>query len=638
MEQIKSQIFAFLQKLGQALMIPVSVLPAAGLVVALGRMLQQTDQDNLIAQSLGKVFYSGGLAVFEQLSVIFAIGVAIGFTSGAGIAGLSAAAAYFTLTSLLKVMVEVRGLEMQINAGVFGGIIIGGMTAWLYNKYHQIELPKVFGFFAGKRFIPILSVGATLFVGIILAYIWPPVQTAIAHFGEMVNASDFGAAFYAAGKRLLIPVGLHHVYYPSFLYEFGSFTDAAGKIFRGDSTRYFAGDSSAGVFMASEFPIMIFGLPMAALAMVLRAKIEKRKAIFGIMLSAALTSIITGITEPIEFAFIFVAPLLFVVHVLLAFLSGFLTTLFDIHLGYSFSASLIDFATGYFNQKNSMYLWLIVGPIIGALYFVSFYFLIGWLDFKTPGRTKDDDAEVDATLQASVPGAGHITEKAGKILEALGGQKNIKSIDACITRLRLLLVDTAQMNKGALTKLGASGVLNAGGGNVQVIFGTQSDRLKEEIRKIIAQNGTTEGQVIKSPIQGKTLNLDLVPDEVFSQRIIGEGFAIEPSEGRVFAPLAASVVHVFPTGHAIGLKAGDVEYLIHVGIDTVKMQGEGFKSHVKAGDQVRAGDLLIEFDIDKIKAAGKSTISPFVVTNTSELPGRVSVVAQDSNLVILLKN
>ena len=326
--------FALLQRLGQALMVPVSVLPAAGLMVAAGRILTDfTKNDQSTMFHLGKIFYSSGLVVFEQLSLIFAVGVALGFTGYAGIAGLAAVTGYFAFTTVLKNYTDMMHMTTAINTGVLGGICVGFMVASLYNRYHQVRLHPVLGFFSGKRLIPILAVFSSVVLALFFAIVWPPIQNGIHAFGESVMGSPFGPSIYASVKRLLIPVGLHHVFYPSFLYEFGEFVTSSGQTVRGEATRYFAGDPTAGRFMASEFPMMIFGLPAAAYAMVLRAKPEKRKAIAGVMLSAALTSIITGITEPIEFAFTFVAPLLYLLHACLAFLSGYLTNLFDIHLG-----------------------------------------------------------------------------------------------------------------------------------------------------------------------------------------------------------------------------------------------------------------------------------------------------------------
>ncbi len=612
----RARVFSTLQKLGQALMVPVSVLPAAGLVVALGRALQGISPDSSWSFLIlvGNLFYSGGLAVFEQLPVIFAAGVAIGFSGGAGIAALSSVAGYFTLVSLLKVLTESRGLELPINTGVFGGILIGLLSAQLYNRFHQTRLHPIFGFFSGKRLVPILTVFYTLFVGLALGFVWPPIQAQINEFGLWVMQSDYGAAFYAAGKRLLIPVGLHHVYYPPFLFQFGEFTTAAGEIFRGDSARYFAGDATAGIFMASEYPIMLFGLPAAALAIVLRAKPENRKAVAGVMFSAALTSIITGITEPIEFAFIFVAPLLYVVHVGLAFVSGALTTAFDVHLGYTFSASTIDYILGFFNAKNSWAFWVIIGPTMAALYFGTFYTLIGVFKFKTPGR----EDEIQDTLESVAVGS----ERSRQILAALGGAANLVSLDACITRLRVQVKDPALVNKAEMKRLGASGTMDAGNGSLQIVFGVESDQLKEEILALLQMCGTSslptgkKPVAFSAPLKGEFLSLDKIPDSVFSSGTIGEGFAIRPEEGVVYAPFDGEVIQLFRTNHAMGLVSEEgLEALIHIGIDTVKMNGQGFKSLVKPGDKIRKGQKLMEFDLDLVREQAKSDITPIILTN-----------------------
>lgn len=637
--------FSQLQKLGQSLMVPVSVLPGAGLVVALGRMLQLAASEGKIVthpmlHATGDILYTSGLAIFEQLPVIFAIGVAIGFSGGAGIAGLSAAAAYFTLINLLKVMTELRGLTLAINTGVFGGIMAGLLAASMYKRYHETRLHPVLGFFSGKRLVPIMSVFFIVFLGLILAYVWPPIQAGINAFGSTVTGSSLGPALYAAGKRLLIPLGLHHVYYPSFLFEFGQFTSAAGEVLRGDSPRYFAGDPNAGLFMASEFPIMLFGLPAAALAMVLRSKPERRKAVAGVMLSAALTSIITGITEPIEFAFIFVAPVLFVIHVLLAFVSGLLTHFVDLHLGYTFSASMIDFVVGYYNQKNAMQLWLFVGPLMAALYFTAFYFLIPALSYKTPGR---EDEELNNGETSLPPANLSRFEKARKVLAALGGPENLNALDACITRLRLTVNDMNKVNEAALKSLGSAGIMKATGGSLQVIFGTESDQLKEEMKKII-QNpqavptvesapvnaskptdsdksllATEKEIIIGSPISGKIIPLSEIPDATFAQGMIGPGVGIEPIGNTVVAPFDGTVVNLFHTKHAIGLESDHgIELLIHIGIDTVKMQGKGFEAFVAQGEKVKAGQKLLTFDLDLIRKEAKSIITPVIVTNGAD--------------------
>ncbi|MTI68330.1 MAG: PTS glucose transporter subunit IIA [Firmicutes bacterium] len=643
MSKGKNKLFSIMQKIGKSLMMPVSVLPAAGLLVALGRMLQNITETssgevtNTLLNGFGKVIFSGGLAIFEQLPVVFAIGVAIGFAGGAGVAGLASVVGYFTMTNVIKVIGDLRGLEMSINTGVFGGIIIGLVSAKLYQKYYKTKLHPVLGFFSGKRLVPIVTAATALGLGLLFGFIWPPIQSQINAFGKAVMSSDLGPAFYAAGKRLLIPVGLHHVYYPPFLYEFGEFITESGKVLHGETTRYFAGDPSAGRFMAAEFPIMLFGLPAATLAMYLRADKKRKKAIAGIMIPAALTSIITGITEPIEFAFIFVAPILYVFHVGAAFISGLLTNYFNIHLGYTFSASLIDYVVGFFNQQNSLYLFTVVGPIIFALYFVVFFWLIKALDLKTPGR-EDDKEEKLEKVSAS--------EKAKEVLKALGDAQNIDGLDACITRLRLTVNDSSKVDKKRLKNLGASGIVDAGGGNFQVIFGTESDQLKEDINEIIKRGGTdaveTEEKtdnikntklkdiksskekevVLKSPIKGDIVKIENVPDATFAQKLLGDGVAIKPSEGIVYSPIEGQIAQLFKTKHAIGIVTDDgVEVLIHIGIDTVKMKGKGFTAFVKQGDKVKAGDKLIEFDIDLINKEAKSIITPVIITNINDFKG-----------------
>lgn len=631
--------FATLQKVGKSLMMPVSVLPAAGLLVALGRLVQNMTETaggevtNAIIHGLGQIMFSGGLAIFEQLPVVFAIGVAIGFAGGAGVAGLAAVVGYFTMTNVITVVGELRGIELAINTGVFGGIVMGLLAAYLYNRYFQTKLHPVLGFFAGKRLVPIITAAAAIFVGIAFGFVWPPIQSLINQFGAMVMGSVFGPAFYAAGKRLLIPVGLHHVYYQPFLFEFGEFITKSGQILHGESARYFAGDPTAGRFMAAEFPIMLFGLPAAAFAMYLRADKKKRQAVAGVMISAALTSIITGITEPLEFAFIFVAPVLYIFHVAAAFVSGLLTAIFDIHLGYTFSASLIDYVVGFYNQANSIYLFTIVGPIIAVLYFVVFYWLIGMLNLKTPGREDEEEGEMAGVTSS---------EKAVEVLKALGDAANIENLDACITRLRLTVEDASKVNKARLKQLGAAGILDAGGGNFQVIFGTESDMLKEEIKQLMAQGGvttvktvgsitktnsasgapTTNGLVVKSPMNGEVVKMENVPDETFAAKILGEGIAIKPSEGVVYSPVQGQVAQLFRTNHAIGIVTADgVELLIHIGIDTVEMDGKGFKALVAQGDTVNVGDKLIEFDLKLIEKEAKSTITPIVITNSHDLGG-----------------
>jgi glucose-specific phosphotransferase system IIA component len=601
---MKSSAFSVLQKVGQSLMIPVSVLPAAGLAVGIGRLIEQQKYESFWINAASSLLYKGGIAVFENLALIFAIGVAVGFSGGAGIAGLSAAVGYYTFTNILVEMQKLQGIETAINTGVFGGIFIGLLSSYAFHKFEKTQLHPILGFFSGKRLVPIVMVGLSFLLGIGFGLIWPKIQHGISEFGVAIMNSQFGPALYAAGKRLLIPLGLHHVYYAPYLFDFGSFTTADGGVVHGDLTRYFAGDKTAGIFMASEFPIMIFGLPMAAFAMYIMSPKSRRKSVSGVMIAAALTSILTGITEPIEFAFIFVAPILYIAHVMLAFLSGYLTSLADIHLGSTFSPSLIDYFVGYFNQTNGIQIFTWVGPIMGALYFVTFCGLIKFFNLKTPGR---DDAQAGSN--------NDLDETAQEMLAALGGPANIKHLDACITRLRLTVYNDQLINFDRVKSLGASGHFNVGGGNIQIVMGTLSDILKD---KMIALTKSNLNFV--SPIRGEIIPLNQIPDAVFSQGIMGEGFGIKPTDGEVYSPVKGSIIQLFKTKHAIGILSSDgAEVLIHVGIDTVKLKGEGFTAHVKVGDQVNVGTKLISFDLNFIEKNATSTITPVVITNKDQV-------------------
>lgn len=618
MSALRSNAFSLLQKLGQSLMVPVSVLPAAGLLVALGRLLQGQKQFATL-NYVGEICFSGGIAIFEQLPTLFAVGVAIGFSGGAAVSALAAVAGYYTLINVLKTISTIADLELAINTGVFGGILVGLLSAAVYKRFHETRLPPFLGFFSGKRLVPIITAAASVLLGLALGLIWPPIQQGINDFGVAIMGSSFGPAFYAAVKRLLIPVGLHHVFYPPFLFQFGEFVTSSGEVLRGEAARYFGGDPTAGSFMAAEYAMMLFGLPAAAFAIYRRAKPDRRKAIAGVMFAAALTAIVTGISEPIEFAFIFVAPVLFVYHVILTFISGYASSLLDIHLGYTFSASLIDLGLGAFNQKNMLSLFLILGPLTALAYFCSFYFTIGWFNLKTPGRE-------DGTMNnGQTNGNGTFSDKAMGVLEALGGKDNIKHLDACITRLRLSVNNADAVDTQKLKNLGATGSVHAGGGNFQVVFGTESDLLKEEIKKFMASSSsetvaTVDSNTLTSPMAGKLLDISLVPDEMFSQKMMGDGVAIDPKEGKVYSPCDGTVATIFKTNHAVAIAADNgAEVLVHVGIDTVKMNGEGFRGLVKNGDKITRGQLLIEFDLEMVKTRAKSHITPIVITNSGDL-------------------
>ncbi|MCM8711433.1 glucose PTS transporter subunit IIA [Clostridium sp. SYSU_GA19001] len=642
------KLFAVLQKIGKSLMLPVSVLPAAGLLLRFG----QADLLNLpyMAQA--------GDAIFGNLPMIFAAGVAIGFSGGEGVAALAAVVGQFILQAVIKVASSNAAMALAekaaaaqnmsikdfmatpaysdivskstINMGVFGGIAIGLIAGYLYNKFHNVKLPQVLGFFGGKRFVPIITSVAALAFGIVGVNVWEPIQNAINIFAQWASTSVLGPAFYAAGKRLLIPVGLHHMYYPPFLYQFGEYVSNGVKYF-GDSARYFQGDPTAGIFMASEFPILMFGLPGAAVAIIAAAKKENRKKVSGMMISAAFVAFLTGITEPIEFSFIFVAPILFIFHVLAAFLSGIVTSLLKIRLGYTFSASFIDYLLGFKFAGNPWLIW-VVGLAFFALYFVVFYFTIKALNIKTPGR-EDEDNDMQMPINAKG------SERAFKVLEAIGGKENIDVLDACITRLRLTLKDVTKVNQGALKALGAAGVLVAGN-NVQAIFGTEAEKIKDDIKTIISngyvpsENSESLDDVavdkeskvesgsysILSPMDGEVVELSEVPDEVFSGKLLGDGFAVVPKGNKVYAPADGEITVLFPTKHAAAITTKEgLEILVHIGVDTVSLNGQGFTAHVEQGDKVKKGDLLLSLDLDFLKEKAKSVVSPVIITNMDKV-------------------
>lgn len=634
--------FQVLQQIGRALMTPVAVLPAAGLLLRLGNH----DLLNM------PVIKSAGGVIFENLPLVFAVGVAIGLAGGEGVAALAAVIGYLILTKTLDNMGEsfqlalpYEGATHFIDMGVFGGIIIGLVAALLYKRFYNIKLHPVLGFFAGKRFVPIITAVAALILGVVFAYVWPPIQQGIDAASDWVMVSASGPFFFGFIQRMLIPFGLHHIFQTPFYFTMGSFMDpTTGQVVHGEMTRYFAGDKTSGRFMVGLFPYMIFGLPAAALAMIHEARIDRRKAISGLLISAALTSMLTGITEPIEFVFLFLAPPLFLVHALLAGVSFTVMDLLQVRHGYTFSGGGIDYVLNYGLSTNG---WMVIpfGLVLGVLYYFLFRFAIRKWDLKTPGRETDEEME-ELQTHAQTVSAG---SKAAAILKTFGGKDNLTALDACITRLRITVKDAALVNKGKLKNLGASGVLEVGE-NFQAIFGTQSDSLKEEMKEIIRTGGTgdagdagvngesrdtaktlpetqkaesiipkiAKGKAISiyAPLAGEIIELTEVPDQVFAEKMMGDGFGIKPSDGLVLSPVKGTVNNTFPTKHALGLVSEDgLEILIHVGLDTVNLKGQGFEMLVTEGDLVDVGTPLLKVDLPYIEANAKSSITPIVFTN-----------------------
>ncbi|WP_077623910.1 glucose-specific PTS transporter subunit IIBC [Sediminibacillus massiliensis] len=651
--------FGTLQKVGKALMLPVALLPAAGILLAFGTSFAQDTFvetfpffGNPWVQKILEVMAEAGGIVFDNLPLLFAVGVAIGLAGGDGVAGLAAIIGYLIMNVTMGVFGNVtEGMTEEpayamvlgiptLQTGVFGGIIVGLLAYYMYNKFFNIQLPQFLGFFAGKRFVPIITAFSALILGLIMLIFWPYAQqglNALSHFMLETNRT-LSTFVFGVIERALIPFGLHHIFYSPFWFEFGSYTNAAGEIIRGDQQIFFAQmrdnveEFTAGTFMVGKFPFMMFGLPAAALAIYHTAKPERKKVVAGIMGSAALTSFLTGITEPLEFSFLFVAPVLFGIHTIFAGLSFMTMHLLDVKIGMTFSGGLIDFILFGVMQNKTAWWWvIIVGLVLAVIYYFGFRWAILKFNLATPGREDEADDAGDDEEVGDLP---------YEILSAMGGKENIAHLDACITRLRVSVEDKGNVDKNRLKKLGASGVMEVGN-NIQAIFGPVSDSLrgqmqdiidgktprsKEDVSKIVDKASDAEQAPVNldnleftSPITGEIMPITEVPDQVFSGKMMGDGFAIKPSEGVIASPINGKIVNIFPTKHAIGLQADNgTEVLIHIGIDTVKLKGEGFTAKVEEGDLVEQGQTLMEVDLDYIAENAASTITPIVFTNLEE--------------------
>ncbi|TCK43553.1 PTS system D-glucose-specific IIB component (Glc family) /PTS system D-glucose-specific IIC component (Glc family) [Paraburkholderia sp. BL8N3] len=481
--------FGVLQKVGKALMLPVAVLPVAGLLLGLGA----TDFHGYVPAIVLALMKNSGDVIFANLPLIFAIGVALGFTENDGVSGIAATIGYLVMTATLGVIAKAEGIEPDtimgipsIQTGVFGGILAGGLAAWLFNRYYKIALPAYLGFFAGKRFVPIVTAIGAIVLGAILSVVWPPIGGGIKAFSQWAAVSDprTAATIYGFVERLLIPFGLHHIWNVPFFFEMGSYLDpTTGKTVHGDINRFFAGDRTAGIF-AGAFLFKMFGLPAAAIAIWHCAKPEKKAVVAGIMISAALTSFLTGITEPIEFAFLFVAPVLYLIHACLAATTQFLANTLGMHMGFTFSQGAIDFLMFNLIGNKATHAWYVffLGPIYAVIYYGVFRFVITRFDLKTPGR-EDDTVEV---ITASAAGAGG---RSRDLVLAFGGRSNITSLDACITRLRISVNDPTLVDEGKLKALGAAGVMRVGNG-VQAIFGPLSENMKTDMQEYLKTAGS----------------------------------------------------------------------------------------------------------------------------------------------------
>lgn len=622
-------ILGFFQRLGRALQLPIAVLPVAALLLRFG----QPDLLNVpfIAQAGG--------AIFDNLALIFAIGVASSWSKdNAGSAALAGAVGYFVMT---KAMVTINP---EINMGVLAGIITGLVAGAVYNRWAGIKLPDFLSFFGGKRFVPIATGFFCLILAAIFGYVWPPVQHAIHSGGEwIVSAGALGSGIFGFINRLLIPTGLHQVLNTIAWFQIGEFTNAAGAVFHGDINRFYAGDGTAGMFMSGFFPIMMFGLPGAALAMYLAAPKARRPMVGGMLLSVAITAFLTGVTEPLEFLFMFLAPLLYLLHAVLTGISLFIATALGIHAGFSFSAGAIDYVLMYSLPAASKNVWmlLVMGVVFFFVYFLLFSAVIRMFNLKTPGR--EDKAADVVTEEANSNTEEGLTQLATSYIAAVGGTDNLKAIDACITRLRLTVGDSAKVNDAACKRLGASGVVKLNKQTIQVIVGAKAESIGDEMKKVVtrgpvaaaapAGNVATAAPAAKpqavanaktveslvSPITGDVVALEQVPDEAFASKAVGDGIAVKPTSNIVVAPAAGTVVKIFNTNHAFCLETNNgAEIVVHMGIDTVALEGKGFKRLVEEGTDVKAGEPILEMDLDFLNANARSMISPVVCSNSDD--------------------
>ena len=674
---MKDKIFGVLQRVGRSFMLPIALLPVAGLLLGIGSSF--TNETMLAAYGLNSVIHPGtliytildvmsqtGNAVFNNLALLFAMGVAIGMArKEKEVAALSGAVAYIIMNTAIQAMINAAGgvEAMPANStttmlgittlqmGVFGGIVVGLGVAALHNKFYKIELPQVLAFFGGTRFVPIVSSIVYLVVGIAMFYIWPVVQNGIAALGALVLASGYAGTFiYGLLERALIPFGLHHVFYmPFWQTAVGGTAIIDGVTVTGAQNIFFAElasksttvfSVSATRFMAGKFPFMMFGLPGAALAMYQCAKPEKKKAAGGLLLSAALTAFLTGITEPLEFTFIFVALPMYAVHCVLAGLSFMLMHILNVGVGMTFSGGLIDLVLFGVMQGNAKTHWVwvvVVGAVYFVLYYIIFRFMISKFDYKTPGRDDAEEVKLYTRADVNARNAASGSVPAGNdpvsamIVEGLGGAANLADVDCCATRLRCTVNDAALVKQDVLKASGASGVICKGNG-VQVVYGPKVAVIKAKLEDYLestpknpvvapspAAAPAAKDTVLSACLNGTVVPLADVKDEAFASGVLGDGIAIEPSDGELVAPADGEISSTFETHHAVGMTTADgAELLMHIGIDTVKLGGKHFTYLVNEGDKVKRGQPLIRFELEAIKAEGYPVTTPVIVCNTDD--------------------
>ena len=681
---MKDKIFGVLQRVGRSFMLPIALLPVAGLLLGIGSSF--TNETMLAAYGLNSVIHPGtliytildvmsqtGSAVFNNLALLFAMGVAIGMArKEKEVAALSGAVAYIIMNTAIQAMINAAGgvEAMPANStttmlgittlqmGVFGGIVVGLGVAALHNKFYKIELPQVLAFFGGTRFVPIISSIVYLVVGIAMFYIWPVVQSGIAALGALVLASGYAGTFiYGLLERALIPFGLHHVFYmPFWQTAVGGTAIIDGVTVTGAQNIFFAElasksttvfSVSATRFMAGKFPFMMFGLPGAALAMYQCAKPEKKKAAGGLLLSAALTAFLTGITEPLEFTFIFVALPMYAVHCVLAGLSFMLMHILNVGVGMTFSGGLIDLVLFGVMQGNAKTHWvwvIVVGAVYFVLYYIIFRFMISKFNYKTPGRDDAEEVKLYTRADVNARNAASGSVPAGNdpvsalIVEGLGGADNLSDVDCCATRLRCTVKDVALVKQDVLKASGASGVICKGNG-VQVVYGPKVAVIKAKLEDYLenapktsaapaapapatapaAPAAAAKDTVLSACLNGTVVPLAEVKDEAFASGALGDGIAIEPIDGELVAPADGEISSTFETHHAVGMTTVDgAELLMHIGIDTVKLGGKHFTYLVNEGDKVKKGQPLIRFELEAIKAEGYPVTTPLIVCNTDD--------------------
>lgn len=697
---MKDKIFGVLQRVGRSFMLPIAILPVAGLLLGFGSSFTNATTiatyglegilgEGTILNALLIIMNKVGSAVFDNLPLIFAAGVAIGMAKKEKeVAALSSVIAYFVMNTAINAMLLINGdiladgsispdvLEgtvasvcgiQSLQMGVFGGIIVGLGVAALHNKFYKIALPNALSFFGGTRFVPIISTIVYMFVGIAMYFVWPVVQGGIYALGSLVTGSGYvGTLVFGLIKRALIPFGLHHVFYmPFWQTAVGGSMEVAGQLVQGGQNIFFAQLANSGEiahfsadatrYFSGEFIFMIFGLPGAALAMYRCAKPEKKKTAGGLLLSAALACMLTGITEPLEFSFLFVAPALFAVQVVLAGSAYMLAHILNIAVGLTFSGGLLDFFLFGILQGNEKTSWMLVIPA-GIVYFLLYYFIFKILiikfDFKTPGREEGDGetklytkADLNARKEAGKGSAANEDPLSATITAALGGKKNISDIDCCATRLRCTVFDAKLVNDGLLKSTGTTGIVHKGNG-VQIIYGPQVAVIKsnleeylehasddevvvtaiwtEETEKAADTAEKTYTKVVKtitisSPVDGTVADLSTVPDPAFAERMMGDGAAVTPENAIVKAPEDGEVCFVFDTKHAVGFMTDTgVGLLLHMGIDTVELGGNGFEALVEAGQKVKKGTPLLKMDLDYMKEHAPSIVSPVLCTELED--------------------